>query len=119
VIYSSNQLLIIISLFPLVFVLFGLSVDPPAVIFRGLVAILTSRDTLLTDYIGLGGPGAAFVNAGLLTLVAIAAITFRQPRSAEHASPACSWSWGSVCSGKTSSICGSSCSGSISTQGST
>ena len=52
--------------------LFGLAVDPPALIFRGLLAILTSRDTLLTDYIGLGDSGATFVNAGLRTLMAIA-----------------------------------------------
>lgn len=76
VFYSSKQLLMIVALFPLAFVLFGLAVDPPAVIFRGLVAILTSRDTLLTDYIGLGGLGAAFVNAGLLTLMAIAVYHF-------------------------------------------
>jgi len=76
VIYSSKQLLLIVALFPLAFVLFGLVVDPPAVIFRGLVAILTSRDTLITDYIGLGGLGAAFVNAGLLTLMAIAVYYF-------------------------------------------
>ena len=49
VIYSSKQLLLIVALFPLAFVLFGLVVDPPAIIFRGLVAILTSRDTLITD----------------------------------------------------------------------
>ena len=37
---------------------------------RGLVAITTSRDTLLTDYFGIGGIGAGCVNAGLLTLCA-------------------------------------------------
>ena len=36
----------------------------------GLVAIITSRDTLLTDYFGIGGIGAGCVNAGLLTLCA-------------------------------------------------
>ncbi len=72
VIYSRNQLLLVVALFPLVFMLFGFMVDSPRDIFRGLVAILTSRDTLITDYIGVGGMGAAFVNAGLLTLMAIA-----------------------------------------------
>ena len=76
--YTRNQLLLIVSLFPLVFVLFGFLVDPPETIFRGLIAILTSRDTLLTDYIGLGGMGAAFVNAGLLTLMAIAVYYFSE-----------------------------------------
>ena len=68
VVLSRNQLLLVLALFPAAFVLFGFIVDSPAAIFRGLVAILTSRDTLITDYIGLGGMGAAFVNAGLLTL---------------------------------------------------
>ena len=72
VVFARNQLLLVLALFPAAFVLFGFSVDSPEKIFRGLVAILTSRDTLITDYIGLGGMGAAFVNAGLLTLIAIA-----------------------------------------------
>jgi hypothetical protein len=40
VIYSSKRLLIIVSLFPLAFVLFGLAVDPPALMFRGLLGCL-------------------------------------------------------------------------------
>lgn len=66
-----ERLLRILALIPLAFVAFGLSVDPPAAVWHGLIAILTSRDTLITDYIGLGGLGAAFVNAGLLTLLAL------------------------------------------------
>ena len=52
------------------FVAFGLAVDGPAAVARGLAKILTSRDTLLTDYFGVGGIGAGCVNAGLLTLCA-------------------------------------------------
>ncbi len=48
----------------------GSLVDGPAAVARGLVAITTSRDTLLTDYFGIGGIGAGCVNAGLLTLCA-------------------------------------------------
>ena len=44
----------------------------PSQVFAGLVRILTTRDALITDYIGVGGIGAAFVNAGLLTLIACA-----------------------------------------------
>lgn len=58
--------------FALAFVVFGLAVDGPAAVARGLVAIFTTRDALLTDYVGVGGLGAAFVNAGLLTLAAAA-----------------------------------------------
>ena len=44
----------------------------PNQVWRGLINILTTRDALLTDYIGVGGVGASFVNAGLLTLIACA-----------------------------------------------
>jgi hypothetical protein len=74
--YTRGQLLLIVALFPLAFIVFGFMVDSPGSIARGLVAIVTSRDTLITDYIGLGGMGAAFVNAGLLTLMAITVYYF-------------------------------------------
>ena len=51
--------------------LIGLTLDTPQAIAQGLLAIVSSRDTLITDYMGLGGIGAAFVHAGLLTLLAI------------------------------------------------
>lgn len=76
--YTRRQLLLIVALFPLAFMLFGLAVDPPETVLRGLLAILTSRDTLITDYIGVGGMGAAFVNAGLLTLMAVAVYYFSE-----------------------------------------
>ena len=68
--YSNKQILLVVAAFALAFVVFGLSVDSPRQVWQGLLAILSSRDTLITDYIGLGGIGAAFVNAGLLTLAA-------------------------------------------------
>ncbi len=49
--------------------LFGLLNDSAGTILNGMYKILTERDTLITDYIGIGGMGAAFINAGLLTLV--------------------------------------------------
>lgn len=52
------------------FALFGLLVDGPRAALQGLVIIQLVRDTLVTDYIGVGGKGAAFLNAGLLTLLA-------------------------------------------------
>jgi hypothetical protein len=68
---SRQKLLAIVAVFPLAFIAFGLVVDSPLVVWRGLIAILSARDTLITDYIGVGGMGAAFVNAGLLTLAAL------------------------------------------------
>ena len=67
---SEGVVLLTVMSFAASFVLFGFLVDTPAGIARGLVAITTSRDTLLTDYFGIGGIGAGCVNAGLLTLCA-------------------------------------------------
>lgn len=60
----------LVALYAAFFVLLGFCIDPPAAIGQGLLRIIASRDTLVTDYMGLGGMGAAFVNAGLLTLAA-------------------------------------------------
>jgi multisubunit Na+/H+ antiporter MnhE subunit len=67
---SDRVILFIVAGYALAFVLFGLLIDTPAEILQGLGLILSSRDTLLTDYIGVGGIGAALVSAGLLTLAA-------------------------------------------------
>lgn len=67
---SDRTLLLVVAAYATAFVAFGLAVDGPAEVVRGLAAILTSRDALLTDYFGIGGIGAACVNAGLLTLCA-------------------------------------------------
>lgn len=68
---SEHGILLIISLYAAAFVIFGFWIESPANIFQGLVEIITAQDALLTDYIAVGGMGAAFVNAGLLTLCAI------------------------------------------------
>jgi hypothetical protein len=61
-------ILLVVAFYAASFIVFGFLVDTPAGIARGLVAITTSRDSLLTDYFGVGGIGASCVNAGLLTL---------------------------------------------------
>ncbi|HQR21928.1 MAG TPA: DUF1576 domain-containing protein [Burkholderiaceae bacterium] len=67
---SDRTILALVAAYATAFVAFGLLVDGPAAVAQGLAAILTTRDTLLTDYFGVGGIGAACVNAGLLTLCA-------------------------------------------------
>jgi hypothetical protein len=59
----------IVAAYAGLFVAFGFVLDTPAKILEGLIAITRSRDTLLTDYFGVGGVGAGLVNAGLLTLI--------------------------------------------------
>lgn len=67
---SDRGILLIVAGYALAFIAFGLAVDGPIEVARGLVEILTTRDALITDYFGIGGIGAACVNAGLLTLLA-------------------------------------------------
>lgn len=67
---ADRLVLSIVALYAAVFVAFGFVVDTPQDILAGLIEITTSRDTLLTDYFGIGGIGAGLVNAGLLTLAA-------------------------------------------------
>ena len=67
---SDKYILLVVAAYAAAFVVFGLAVDGPTAVGRGLVTILTTRDALLTDYFGIGGIGAGCVNAGLLTLCA-------------------------------------------------
>lgn len=69
---SRERMLALVALFPLAFVVTAFVLQPPGALLDGLLAILRSRDTLTTDYMGLGGIGAALLNAGLLTLLAVA-----------------------------------------------
>jgi len=50
----------------------GLVVDPLSEVLAGLGTIVTSPGILITDYVALASPGAALVNAGIMTLLALA-----------------------------------------------
>src|ERR1700735_4959828 len=65
---SDNLILGVVAAYAAAFVVFGFLVQPPADVLRGLSAILTTRDALLTDYFGVGGIGGGCVSTGLLTL---------------------------------------------------
>ena len=67
---SDNLILAVVAAYAAAFVVFGFLVQPPADVLRGLGAILTTRDALLTDYFGVGGMGGGCVSTGLLTLAA-------------------------------------------------
>lgn len=69
---SDQFILLTVAGIAATFLLFGVLVQRPADLLSGLFTIQTVRDTLVTDYIGVGGMGAAFANAGLLTLIASA-----------------------------------------------
>lgn len=69
---ADRLILRIIVSYALAFIVFGFLMSSPGEILNGLLQIITTRDALITDYIGVGGMGAAFVNAGLLTCLACA-----------------------------------------------
>ena len=56
--------------FSVVLMLLGVALDAPGVL-PGLLRIITVQDLLITDYMQVAGIGAAFVNAGLVTLFSI------------------------------------------------
>lgn len=53
------------------FFVFAFFVDSPAAIWNGLVEIFTGRALLVTDYISVGGLGAALVNAAITGFAAL------------------------------------------------
>ncbi|MDF2905505.1 MAG: hypothetical protein K0R34_826 [Herbinix sp.] len=62
----------IFTIYSLLFVVFGLAFDSPREIIQGLYRIVIEPDCLITDYIKIGGIGAAFINAGIIMLFTIA-----------------------------------------------
>ena len=56
--------------------LLGVLMDDASQIPVGLYRIVTMQDLLITDYVYIAGPGAALVNAGLVTIISICIIRF-------------------------------------------
>ena len=60
----------------MIMIALGFIFDTPRNILEGNLAIFTTIDILITDYIAVGGAGAAFVNVALCGLLSIAAMRF-------------------------------------------
>lgn len=73
---SNNVKYLVLFTYAFIFILFGCLVDSPKNIINGLIKIIKHSDILISDYIGVGGLGATFVNAGVLTLIAIFILYF-------------------------------------------
>ena len=56
--------------------LLGVLMDDASQIPAGLFRIVTMQDLLITEYVYIAGPGAALVNAGLVTIISICIIRF-------------------------------------------
>ena len=54
----------------------GVLLGEPGSILPGLKTIIFTEDALITDYLKIAGPGAAFVNSALVTLLSIGLLYF-------------------------------------------
>jgi hypothetical protein len=68
---SERSKLLILAIYASSLVLLGFGVASPSEILLGLGRIVTAPDTLITDYLGVGGLGATLVNSGSITLIII------------------------------------------------
>lgn len=66
-----KQMYRLIAVYIAALVLAAVAFDDPANIGPGLLRIITMQDVLITDYVQIAGPGAAFMNAALVTLVSV------------------------------------------------
>ena len=68
---SRDRQFLFLALVPAYFILVGFFLQSPGEILQGIFTIIREPDFLITAYFIIGGVGAAFVNAGILTLVSI------------------------------------------------
>ena len=57
--------------FSIALMLIGVGIGQPEEILPGLWKIVSMQDLLITDYIDIAGPAAAFINAGLVTITSV------------------------------------------------
>jgi hypothetical protein len=58
----------------LILIVFAFIANSPLQIFEGLIKIVTTNDNLLTDYITVANLGSAFINAALVTALAVGVV---------------------------------------------
>ena len=58
--------------FSLILLATGIVLDDPGNVGPGLWKIMITEDALITDYIAIAGPGAAFVNCAIVTGISVA-----------------------------------------------
>lgn len=73
---SRNQQFLVLTLFPVYFMIAAFFMQEPGTVIEGIVRIIQEPDFLITDYFVVGGVGSAFINAGILTLISIGIIYF-------------------------------------------
>lgn len=66
-----NTQYLLVALAPAYFLFLGLILQPIPEVIQGLISIVLEPDFLITDYVVVGGVGAALVNASLTTLMCL------------------------------------------------
>ncbi|MFT4105111.1 MAG: DUF1576 domain-containing protein [Lacrimispora sp.] len=79
----------ILALVPVYFIVAGFLLQPFDGIWKGIITIVREPDFLITDYFAIGGVGAAFINAGVLTLLSIAIVYFLGMEISGHTITSC------------------------------
>ncbi|MDO5550718.1 MAG: DUF1576 domain-containing protein, partial [Lachnospiraceae bacterium] len=97
---NRKQKFILLSIIPIYFILAGLYLQPLDSILHGVKTIIIEPDFLITDYFLIGGVGAAFINAGALTLMSIAIIYFLGMEMDGHTITSCCLMFGFSLFGK-------------------
>lgn len=69
--YTRTQRYLLLGVIPLYFIVIAFFLQSPASILRGIRDIIVEPDFLITDYMAVGGIGAAFVNAAILMAASI------------------------------------------------
>ena len=98
--FSTKTRFILLAMIPLYFMIIGFAIQSPREIYEGLLNIITGTDILITDYFKVGGPGAAFLNAGLLMLFLVALHYFGNIDFDGHAVTSCCMMFGFSLFGK-------------------
>ena len=73
---SREKKFLLLALIPVYFIAVGFYFQSFEEIAQGIYRIVTEPDILITDYIAVGGIGAAFANAGLMMLLSIGFIYY-------------------------------------------
>ncbi len=72
--WSRKEQFMLLGLMPVYFIAVGLVFQPWDTLLPGVWTLIVEPDFLITDYFVVGGVGAAFLNAGLLTLASMAVV---------------------------------------------
>lgn len=86
---SRRARFLILALVPAYFMAAGLFLQPLDEIAKGMITIIREPDFLITDYIAIGGIGAAFLNAGALALLSLGIVYFLGMELSGHTITSC------------------------------